>query len=51
LSKIKISVLVEPDLMIWIKAQAKNDNASISHTIRWFIYEAKARSDMRSMKP
>lgn len=49
--KLRISTTVEPDLLIWLKAQARDEKSSIAHQIRWALYEMKARSDMRSMKP
>jgi hypothetical protein len=30
-------------------AQAKEEKSSLSNYVRWCIYEAKAKSDMKSM--
>ena len=51
MGKLKASIYMDADLMIWVIAQAKEEGSSVSHFLRWCVYEAKARSDMRSMKP
>lgn len=46
---LKAQTYVDANLMIWLKAQAKDEGCSLSHYIRWCIYEAKAKSDMKYM--
>jgi hypothetical protein len=49
MSKLKAQTYIDANLMIWLKAQAREEGYSLSQYISKCIYEAKAKSDMRSM--
>ena len=51
MAKLFIHFCLEADYVIWLNAMAKEQKTTRSHIIRRCIYEAKAKTDMRSMKP